>query len=205
MGSSQSYMPISHKVYRGTRFTVAFSTYHSKALKLLLKKKNCNIQKFLHDLVMRELEDTFEDVTGIELKTVDSGQRVHQLDDPPKHNAFAGYNYSEWMKKNQKQGIMNHDLNEGDVMIDPKEKEIELVTLTMDVPKEARDIGLALEKVLELAEDDEDAADYVGTVLEAHKELMEAIKGYDALGSEFKTRPVGATIAVVAGLDKRFS
>ena len=174
-------------------------------MRLLLKKTGLSTQKFLHDLVIKELEDKFEKVTGIELKTVDSGQRVHQLDDPPKHNAFAGYNYSEWMKKNQKQDIMNHDLIEGDVMIDPKEKEIELVTLTMDVPKEARDIGLALEKVLELAEDDEDAADYVSTVIEAHKELMEAIKGYDALGAEFKTRPVGATIAVVAGLDKRFS
>ena len=198
-------MPISHKIYKGKRHNLLLSKYHDKALRLLLKKTGLSTQKFLHDLVIKELEDKFEKVTGIELKTVDSGQRVHQLDDPPKHNAFAGYNYSQWMKKNQKQDIMNHDLIEGDVMIDPKEKEIELVTLTMDVPKEARDIGLALEKVLELAEDDEDAADYVSTVIEAHKELMEAIKGYDALGSEFKTRPVGATIAVVAGLDKRFS
>ena len=194
-------MPISSRIYRGKRHSFLLSIYHDKALRLLIKKKNCTIQKFLHDLVMKELQESFELITGMPLKNVKSGQRVHQLDDPPKHNAFAGYNYSEWMKKNQKQDIMNHDLNEGDVMIDPKEKEIELVTLTMDVPKEARDIGLALEKVLELAEDDEDAADYVGTVLEAHKELMEAIKGYDALGSEFKTRPVGATIAVVAGLD----
>ena len=154
---------------------------------------------------MKELEATFEEVTGIELKTIDNGERVHQLDDPPKHNAFAGYNYSQWVKKSKKKDIINYDLNEGENMIDPKEQEIELVDLKMQVPKEARDIGLALEKVLELAEDDEDAADYVGTVLEAHKELMEAIKGYDALGVEFKTRPIGATIAVVAGLDKRFS
>ena len=92
-------MPISSRVYRGKRHNVLLSIYHDKALRLLLKKKNCTVQKFLHDLVMKELQETFELITGNPLKNVKSGQRVHQLDDPPKHNAFAGYNYSEWMKK----------------------------------------------------------------------------------------------------------